>query len=284
MKLSLSWIKDFVQIPEDLDLKKLAYDLTMSTVEVEDVEDLARRFDHMVVGVIEKIEPHPNADKLRVCKTDIGNGEIKDIVCGGINLREGMRVAVSCPGAVVRWHGEGEPVVIKNSKLRGVESFGMICASSEIGLGDLFPAAEEAEILDLSAFDVPAGTPLADALDKIIAADGAAGAALSELRRALTELREAAGKIREAAALADAALQQWKQGVGEGEKGKAAAKEFWEALGSLAEGFSGLTASADEVWAAWQQADWMPAPSRARRREPLSATCLCRRNLRAWGV
>ena len=165
MKLSLSWIKDFVQIPEDLDLKKLAYDLTMSTVEVEDVEDLARRFDHMVVGVIEKIEPHPNADKLRVCKTDIGNGEIKDIVCGGINLREGMRVAVSCPGAVVRWHGEGEPVVIKNSKLRGVESFGMICASSEIGLDDLFPAAEEAEILDLSAFDAPAGTPLADALD-----------------------------------------------------------------------------------------------------------------------
>ena len=70
-----------------------------------------------------------------------------------------MRVAVSCPGAVVRWHGEGEPVVIKNSKLRGVESYGMICASSEIGLGDLFPAEQEAEILDLSAFDVPAGTP-----------------------------------------------------------------------------------------------------------------------------
>lgn len=145
--------------------EKLAYDLTMSTVEVEDVEDLARRFDNMLVGVIEKIEPHPNADKLRVCKTDIGGGEIKDIVCGGINLEEGMRVAVSCPGAVVRWHGEGEPVVIKNSKLRGVESYGMICASDEIGLGELFPAEQEAEILDLSAFDVPAGTSLADALD-----------------------------------------------------------------------------------------------------------------------
>ena len=165
MKLSLSWIKDFVNIPEDMDLKKLAYDLTMSTVEVEDVEYLARRFDHMVVGVIEKIEAHPNADKLRVCKVDIGNGEIKDIVCGGINLEEGMRVAVSCPGAVVRWHGEGEPVVIKNSKLRGVESFGMICASDEIGLGDLFPAAQEGEILDLSDFAVPAGTSLAEALD-----------------------------------------------------------------------------------------------------------------------
>lgn len=165
MKLSLSWIRDYVNIPENLDLKKLAYDLTMSTVEVEDVEYLARRFDHMVVGIIEKIEPHPNADKLRVCKVDIGGGEIKDIVCGGINLAEGMRVAVSCPGAIVRWHGEGEPVVIKNSKLRGVESFGMICASDEIGLGDLFPASQEAEILDLSAFDAPAGTPLADALD-----------------------------------------------------------------------------------------------------------------------
>ena len=165
MKLSLSWIRDYVKIPEDIDLKKLAYDLTMSTVEVEDVEDLARRFDNMVVGVIEKIEPHPNADKLRVCSVDIGDGELKTIVCGGINLTEGMRVAVSCPGAVVRWHGEGEPVVIKNSKLRGVASYGMICASDEIGLGDLFPASQEAEILDLSAFEVPAGTPLADALD-----------------------------------------------------------------------------------------------------------------------
>ena len=165
MKLSLSWIRDYVKIPEDTDLKKLAYDLTMSTVEVEDVEDLARRFDNMVVGVIEKIEPHPNADKLRVCRVDIGDGELKTIVCGGINLTEGMRVAVSCPGAVVRWHGEGEPVVIKNSKLRGVASYGMICASDEIGLGDLFPASQEAEILDLSAFEVPAGTPLADALD-----------------------------------------------------------------------------------------------------------------------
>ena len=61
----------------------------MSTVEVEDVEYLARRFDNMLVGVIEKIEPHPNADRLRVCSVDIGGGEIKEIVCGGINLREG---------------------------------------------------------------------------------------------------------------------------------------------------------------------------------------------------
>lgn len=165
MKLSLNWIKDYVAIPDDMDLKKLAYDLTMSTVEVEDVRPLADSFDKLIVGVIQEVLPHPNADKLRICKTDIGNGEIKEIVCGGSNLAEGMKVAVACPGAVVRWHGEGEPVVIKNAKLRGVESFGMICASSEIGLADLFPANGEAEITDLSAFDVPAGTPLADALD-----------------------------------------------------------------------------------------------------------------------
>ena len=82
MKLSLSWIRDYVTIPENIDLNKLAYDLTMSTVEVEDVEYLARRFDNMIVAVLNKIEPHPNADKLRVCKTDIGGGEIKEIVCG----------------------------------------------------------------------------------------------------------------------------------------------------------------------------------------------------------
>ncbi len=164
MKLSLSWIRDYVDLPEDIDLKELAYALTMDTVEVEDVEYLARRFDGMKVGRIIEVLPHPNADKLRVCRVDLGEEGIKEIVCGGINLAADMLVAVAVPGAMVRWHGEGEPVEIKNTKLRGVESYGMICASSEIGLADLFPSAEEAEILDLSAFDVPAGTPLAEAL------------------------------------------------------------------------------------------------------------------------
>ena len=165
MKLSLSWIKDYIDMPADMDLKRLAYDLTMSTVEVEDAIDLSKQFDNMVVGVIQTIEQHPNADKLRVCKTDIGDGNIQDIVCGGSNLREGQRVTVALPGAFCRWHGEGEPVEIKKSKLRGVESYGMICASTEIGLFDLFPFEEEATILDLSDFDVPAGTPIAEALD-----------------------------------------------------------------------------------------------------------------------
>ena len=164
MKVSLNWIRDYVQLPADADLKKLAYDLTMSTVEVEDTIELAKQFDHMVVGVINTIEQHPNADKLRVCMTDIG-GRVESIVCGGSNLREGMKVAVALPGSVCRWHGEGEPVEIKKSKLRGVDSYGKICGAVEIGLADLFPTKEEAHILDLSDFDASAGTPLADALD-----------------------------------------------------------------------------------------------------------------------
>ena len=164
MKVSLNWIRDYVQLPADADLKKLAYDLTMSTVEVEDATDLGASFHDMVVGVINTIEQHPNADKLKVCKTDIG-GRVEDIVCGGSNLREGMKVAVALPGAMCKWHGEGDLMEIKKSKLRGVDSYGMICGAVEIGLADLFPTKEEAHILDLSDFDAPAGTPLADALD-----------------------------------------------------------------------------------------------------------------------
>ncbi len=164
MKLSLNWIKDYVKIPDDMDLTKFAYDLTMSTVEVEGAEDISESFDKIVVGKILEVAPHPNADKLRVCTVDTGDEEPHTIVCGGSNLEAGMKVVVACPGSWVRWHGEGEPVEIKNSKLRGVESYGMICASSEVGLAELFPAAEEHEIVDLSDFDVTPGTNVAVAL------------------------------------------------------------------------------------------------------------------------
>ena len=165
MKLSLNWIKDFVKIPDGMDLTRLSYDLTMSCVEVEGAENLAERFDKIIVGVIEEVAPHPNADKLRVCRVDIGGGDIKEIVCGGSNLAPGMKVVVAAPGAMVRWHGEGEPVEIQNAKLRGVASYGMICAAVEVGLADLFPTEDDHGIMDLSDFDAPAGTPLAEALE-----------------------------------------------------------------------------------------------------------------------
>ncbi len=164
MKLSLNWIKDYVKIPDNMDLSQFAYDLTMSTVEVEGAHDIAKSFDHIVVGEILEVLPHPNADKLRVCRVNTGDAEPHDIVCGGINLAAGMKVVVATPGAMVRWHGEGEPVEIKNTKLRGVASYGMICASDEVGLGDLFPSSEVGEIVDLSDFDVTAGQNVAVAL------------------------------------------------------------------------------------------------------------------------
>jgi len=164
MKLSLDWIKDYVEIPKELELSRIAYDLTMSTVEVESVVELARKFDNMVVGVIDRILPHPDADKLKICMTDVGEDEIREIVCGGINMAEGMKVAVALPGAMVRWHGEGDLVKIGKTKVRGVESYGMICASSEIGLFDLFPYTEDATIVNLSDCDAQAGDNLAQAL------------------------------------------------------------------------------------------------------------------------
>ena len=164
MKVSLNWIKDYVEIPENIELSKLAYDLTMSTVEVEGMTILKQEFDKMVVGFVNEILPHPNADKLVICNVDIGNGEISEIVCGGSNLYKGIKVAVAHPGSMIKWHGEGDLVELKKVKVRGIESNGMICASSEIGLFDLFPFEGEDEIIDLSGFEAKAGTDLAKAL------------------------------------------------------------------------------------------------------------------------
>ena len=164
MKFSLNWIKQYVDLPSDLTPAKLSYDLTMTTVEVEEAYDLGASLQGLFVGEILSIESHPNADKLRICSVNCGGDEPLSIVCGGINLEVGHKVAVAVPGSLVKWHGEGEPVEIKPVKLRGVMSYGMICASNEIGLAELFPA-EHAEILDITDFDCKPGGKLADVLD-----------------------------------------------------------------------------------------------------------------------
>ena len=163
MKFSLNWIKEYVDLPSDLTPEKLAHDLTMTTVEVEEAYDLGASLDGLFVGKILSVDPHPNADKLRICSVDCGGQSPLSIVCGGTNLNVDHLVAVAVPGSMVRWHGEGEPVEIKPAKLRGVMSYGMICASNEIGLADLFPA-EHAEILDITNFNCKPGDKLADAL------------------------------------------------------------------------------------------------------------------------
>ena len=162
MKVSLNLIRKYVELPKDLTDEQIAYDMTLRTVEVEDVENTALKFHDIVVGKILEIKAHPNADKLRICIVDVGESEPIQIVCGGSNLYEGEYVVVSKPGAEVVWHGEGEPVKVGKTKMRGEISCGMICASSEVYLSDFFPAEGETEIIDLKGFDCKPGDNIAD--------------------------------------------------------------------------------------------------------------------------
>lgn len=163
MLISLNWIKDFVEIPENLKPEELGNLLTLKTAEVEKIISEGENLDNIVVGQILEILPHPNADKLKVTNTVVGK-ETLQIVCGGINLHEGMFVAVAKIGAKVKWHGQGDLVTMEKVKIRDVESNGMICAGNEIGIPD--PNADEKEILDLSALKPKIGQPLAELFNK----------------------------------------------------------------------------------------------------------------------
>ncbi|MBP9731883.1 MAG: phenylalanine--tRNA ligase subunit beta [Candidatus Magasanikbacteria bacterium] len=164
MLISHKWLKQYVDLPDSLSPAELGLALTMTTVEVEGVEYQAKQFENLVVGVIKKVRKHENADSLKVCDVDAGT-EMVQIVCGGSNVREGMKVILGKVGARVKWHGEGELVELAPTKIRGVESFGMICGADEVGLIEMFPKKEEKEIADLSKLKAKAGTPLAEALE-----------------------------------------------------------------------------------------------------------------------
>lgn len=160
MHISLNWLRDFVDIPSKITPKELGQLLTLKTAEVEAVESQEEAFENMVTGKLISLEKHPDADSLQVAKVDVGNNEILQIVCGGSNLTEGMCVAVTKVGSKVKWHGEGDLVTLSATKVRGVESQGMIAAGVEIGIAQ--PGAKEREILDLSAQAPKPGTPLSE--------------------------------------------------------------------------------------------------------------------------
>ena len=164
MRVSLNLIKKYVDLPSDLTSKQIAYDLTLRTVEVESVENTAEKYHDIVVGKILEISAHPNADLLRICKVDIGLDAPVQIVCGGSNLYEGEKVVVSKPGAEVVWHGEGEPVVIKETKMRGESSYGMICGATEVYLDKFFPPKDDHEIVDLTEVECYPGQNIADVI------------------------------------------------------------------------------------------------------------------------
>ena len=123
--ISLNWVKDYVDL-EGIDLQKLAVDITKAGVNVEKV--ITNHIDNLVIGEIIECYDHPNSDHLHICKVNIGS-EITQIVCGAKNVRPGLKVIVSLPGAILPGNNE-----IKAGKIRGEESNGMICALFELGL------------------------------------------------------------------------------------------------------------------------------------------------------
>lgn len=123
--ISLNWVKDYVDL-EGIDLQKLAIDITKAGVNVEKV--ITNHIDNLVIGEIIECYDHPNSDHLHICKVNIGS-EITQIVCGAKNVRSGLKVIVSLPGAILPGNNE-----IKAGKIRGEESNGMICALFELGL------------------------------------------------------------------------------------------------------------------------------------------------------
>lgn len=149
MRFSESWLREWVDPP--VDSRTLCEQLTMAGLEVDSVEAAAPAFSGVVIGLVQAIAPHPDAKKLRICTVDAGTGEPLQIICGAANVAEGMRVPAALVGAKLPGG-----LKIKRAKLRGVESFGMICSAAELGL------AESSDgIMPLSA-DAPTGKDFRD--------------------------------------------------------------------------------------------------------------------------
>jgi phenylalanyl-tRNA synthetase beta chain len=129
MKFSVAWLREWVDPP--VDAQELAEQLTMAGLEVDAVEPVAEAFTGVVVGHVETREQHPNADKLSLCSVDVGGQEKLQIICGAANVAAGQKVPVATIGGVLPGNFK-----IKRAKLRGVESHGMICSASELGLAE----------------------------------------------------------------------------------------------------------------------------------------------------
>ena len=136
MFVSKEWLKNYVEIPDSLSSQELADKITMSIVEVDNIIIQGENLENIVVAQIKEINDHPNADKLKICHVDAGKRGVFKIVCGGNNLYKDMYVPLALPGSKVKWHGEGDLITLEKTKIRGVESEGMIAAAEEIGLSD----------------------------------------------------------------------------------------------------------------------------------------------------
>ena len=161
MKVPLSWLREYVDV--NIDVDELAHRLTMAGNEVDSIE----RFGHIenvVVGEVLHVSPHPNADRLRLVQVDDGDG-VHEVVCGAPNVAQGQKIAYASIGAELFDAYSDEPGKtrkLRRSKIRGVESSGMVCSEKELGIGD-----DHDGILALpesSAIGTPIGDVLGDAV------------------------------------------------------------------------------------------------------------------------
>ncbi|MGD9650645.1 MAG: YtpR family tRNA-binding protein, partial [Dongiaceae bacterium] len=129
MKFTLSWLKEYLDT--NADLKMIAEKLTAIGLEVENVEDSAARLKDFIVAHVESAQPHPNADRLRVCMVNTGK-EILQVVCGAPNARAGMKGVFAAAGVFI----PRDNFQLKKTAIRGVESNGMLCSASELLLGE----------------------------------------------------------------------------------------------------------------------------------------------------
>ncbi|MEG6520813.1 phenylalanine--tRNA ligase subunit beta [Desulfotomaculum sp. 1211_IL3151] len=150
MRVSYQWLKDYVDI--QISPRELADKLTLSGLAVDVVEELGAEIENVVTGRIEKIERHPNADKLVVCQVDVGQGEPLQIVTGATNVGEGHIIPVALEGAKL-----AKGLQIKRSKLRGVESRGMLCSGQELGMESKLMSSDMANGILILPEDVTIG-------------------------------------------------------------------------------------------------------------------------------
>ena len=158
MKISLDWLREYIDI--DKTPEELSHILTMGGLEVEGVgkyEKIEGGLEGLVIGEVLECEKHPNADSLSVTKVDIGGAEPSPIVCGAPNARVGLKAPLALIGAKLPM-SDGKPLKIKKGKLRGMESFGMLCSASELGMAD-----KSDGLLELPA-DAPVGAAVRDYL------------------------------------------------------------------------------------------------------------------------
>ena len=152
MKISLNWLKRYINI-NDIPLDDLLNKLTLSGLEIEDVNDQSSKLKNIVVGFVKEKKKHPNADKLSLCVVSTGDQDFQ-VVCGAPNVEAGQKVIFAKIGTVIP-HGN---FAISKAKIRGIESFGMLCSESEIELSDDHSGLK---ILDPSLKE---GTPVSEAL------------------------------------------------------------------------------------------------------------------------